>query len=76
MRTRYDRFGKLRTETDRRDDNFNVAVTMNERDNSSKMYIDCPDGTSVTLSGRQLRTIMRVLTEHFEKSGKEINNNY
>lgn len=70
--TRIDRTGKLRTETQRRDEgSVLMAVSTDQRDNSTNLFIDFPnfDG-NVRLSGREARTLYRMLRKHFGKAGK------
>ena len=73
VRTRTTRNGKIRTETAYRDENscFNVAASTTPRDNSTKLFIDTFDGC-VTLSGREARTLLRVLVKHCEALDKNI----
>lgn len=70
--TRIDRTGKLRTETQRRDDgSVLMAVSTDQRDNSTNLFIDFPnfDG-NVRLSGREARSLYRLLRKHYGKAGK------
>ena len=71
IRSRYLRNGKLRTETVNREDDFSVKINTNERDNSTRLYM-AVDGRYMTLSGRQVRTLMRTVMEHFNESDKNL----
>jgi hypothetical protein len=69
--TRIDRTGKLRTETQRRDDGaVSMAVTTDQRNNSTNLFIDFPDFENVRLSGKEARTLYRLLRRHYGKAGK------
>lgn len=79
VRTRRDRTGKLRTETARRDDGqLDVAISTDERNNSTKVFIDLDGrnqgsfsyGADLTLNGRQARTLLIALQKHFATQGK------
>lgn len=78
VRTRTDRTGKLRTETARRDDGLDIAVSTDTRNNSTRVFIDFygREGSfptaDVTLNGRQARTLFRALAKHFAASGKSL----
>ena len=66
IRTRVTRNKKIRTETYRRDDgSINVAATLDPSSNSTRLYVDLPDGTYLTLNGREARTVYRVLQRHY-----------
>ena len=70
--TRIDRTGKLRTETQRRDEgSILMAVSTDQRDNSTNLFIDFPglEG-NVRLSGREARSLYRLLRKHYGKAGK------
>jgi hypothetical protein len=72
--SRVDRTGKLRTETQRRDeDSLKMAVSTDQKNNSTRLFIDL-DGVvneaSVTLDGRQARSLYRLLRKHYGKTGK------
>lgn len=70
--TRIDKTGKLRTETQRRDEGTVVmAVSTDQRDNSTNLFIDFPgfEG-NVRLTGRDARTLYRLLRKHYGKAGK------
>jgi len=73
IRSRYLRNGKLRTETVNREDHFNVRINTNEKDNATKLYLSV-DGNYMTLTGRQVRTIMRTIMEHFNETDKNLPN--
>lgn len=74
VNTRVDRTGKLRTETVRRDSGFDVAITTDERNNSTRVFID--DGgranpwTTLELNGHEARTLLLALQKHFAQQGK------
>jgi hypothetical protein len=79
VRTRFDRTGKLRTETALRDDGeFDVAISTDLRNNSTRVFIDSEgrDGNflypSLELNGRQARTLYRVLSRHFLAQSKHL----
>jgi hypothetical protein len=69
IRTRRDRTGKLRTETARRDDGFNAALTTDVRNDSTRFFIDF-DQQTVEFSGREARTLYRLLRTHYAYTGK------
>jgi len=69
IRSRRDRTGKLRTETARRDDGFNAALTTDVRNDSTRFFIDF-DQQTVEFSGREARTLYRLLRSHYEYTGK------
>jgi len=69
IRSRVDRTGKLRTETARRDDGFNAAVTTDSRNDSTRFFIDLEQQT-VEFTGREARTLYRLLRNHYEFTGK------
>lgn len=65
--SRVSRNGKLRTETRRRDFGAaNVAVTTDPNSKATRLFIDFENGEYINLSGRQARTIYRVLQAHYE----------
>ena len=70
--SRIDRTGKARTETQRRDeDSTLMAVSTNERSNSTNLFIDFPDSEqTVRLSGREARSLYRLLRKHYGFVGK------
>jgi len=79
--TRIDRNGRLRTETAGRDSGFDVSISTDTRNNSTKVFIDETGRTSggfgksgavLSLDGRQARTLYRVLRRHFAAQGKQI----
>ena len=70
--TRIDRTGKLRTETQRRDEgSVLMAVSTDQQSNSTNLFIDFPgfEG-NVRLSGREARSLYRLLRKHYGKAGK------
>lgn len=71
IRAREDRNGNYRTETARRDDySTNFAVSTDPRVNSTRLYIDRPDGVRIRLSGREARTLYRLLNKHYTYTDK------
>ena len=70
IRSRRDRSGKLRTETARRDYGFNAAVSTDERNDSTRLFIDLTPTQTVEFSGREARTLYRLLRNHYEYTGK------
>jgi hypothetical protein len=71
IRTRITRNGKLRTETQNREDLFNVAVSTTPRTDSTRFFIDSDEG-SIALNGRQARTVFRALLKHYQECGKSL----
>lgn len=71
--SRFDRSGKARTETQRRDRKaINMAISTNEHMNSTRLFIDgifVNDGT-LSLNGYEARTLYRVLRKHYGFTGK------
>lgn len=75
VNTRTDRTGKLRTETARRDlGSFDVAITTDERSNSTRLFIDASGRdvpySTLELNGREARTLFLALQKHFNAQGK------
>ena len=77
INTRTDRTGKLRTESTRRDNGqLDVAISTNERDNSTRVFIDASGRSGnipyadLELNGRQARTLFLALQKHFRQQGK------
>lgn len=71
IRSRVTKNGKLRTETHRRDDGaINMAISTHEKTDNTVMFIDVPDEGSIRLSGREARTLFRLLSRHYEYVGK------
>lgn len=71
IRSREDRRGNLRTETFRRDeDSASVAVSTNPRNDSTRVFIDTPEGETYSFDGRMARTLYRALQKHYQYSGK------
>lgn len=69
--TRIDKTGKLRTETQRRDANTTLmAVSTDQRSDSTNLFIDFDSGESVRFSGREARSLYRLLRKHYGKAGK------
>ena len=70
--SRFDKTGKLRTETQRRDeDSVKMAVSTDQRANSTNLFIDFED-SRVRLSGREARSLYRLLQKHYEEVGKTV----
>jgi hypothetical protein len=69
---RIDRTGKSRTETQRRDEGaVAMAVSTDKRNNSTNLFIDFPGYEGdVRLSGREARTLYRLLRKHYSATGK------
>lgn len=81
VRTRRDRNGNLRTETARRDQGmFDVAITTNESNNSTRVFIDSHGRqgnfpyADLELDGRQARTLFIALAKHYSARGFEFHN--
>jgi hypothetical protein len=71
IRTRSDRTGKLRTETCRRDeDSIVAAVSTDTKNDSTNLFVDFPDRSTVRFDGRQARTIYRLLQKHYREMNK------
>ena len=78
INTRIDATGKLRTETLRRDDGFDVAITTDKRNNSTVAFIDRQGRNSnaqfasLVFNGREARTLLLTLTKHFNAQNKYV----
>jgi hypothetical protein len=71
--TRVDRTGKRRTETQRRDEGeVKMAVSTDERCNSTNLFIDFPAEPAVRLNGHQARSLYRLLRKHYRNTGKRL----
>jgi len=72
IRSRFDRTGKLRTETARRDSStISAAVSTNRKTDSTRLFIDFPEQNSaIQLSGSEARTLYRLLQKHYAETGK------
>lgn len=72
--TRIDRSGKLRTETQRRDEgSLAMAVSTDSRNDSTSLFIDFPEfDDTVQLSGREARSLYRLLRRHYSRAGKTV----
>ena len=69
--SRIDRTGKLRTETQRRDEGSIVmAVSTDQNHNRTNLFIDTPDEGAIRFNGRQARSLYRLLRKHYGKTGK------
>lgn len=72
IKTRIDRTGKLRTETARRNVGFDIALSTDVHNNSTRLFIDLygrdgsfPSSADMVLDGHQARTLYRTLHKHF-----------
>lgn len=71
IRSREDRRGNLRTETYRRDLNsISVAVSTDPRRDSTRLFVDTPDGLTYCFDGRTARTLYRALQKHYAYTNK------
>jgi len=66
---------KSRTETKNREDGVDMAVTTDAKTNATALFIDFEGGNAnggdtIQLSGRQARTLYRLLTNHYGYVGK------
>lgn len=70
--SRIDKTGKLRTETQRRDeDAIQMAVSTDRRNDSTQLFIDLPSFEgSLQLTGRQARSLYRLLRKHYGAARK------
>jgi hypothetical protein len=70
--SRVSRTGNKRTETARRDnDAFEAAITTFPRNDRTSLFIHLNDeGTHLRLTGREARTLYRVLQRHYDYLGK------
>lgn len=69
--SRISKNGKLRTETARRDDgSTNVAMTTDKVTHATKLFLDLDDGSTVSLSGREARTLYRLMRSHYRFANK------
>lgn len=67
--SRFDRTGKIRTETLNRDpDTIKAAVSTNPKTNATRLYVDFPPDEvvhKIAFTGSEARTLYRVLKRHF-----------
>jgi hypothetical protein len=71
INSRIDRTGKARTETQRRDGNaLTMAVSTDQRNNRTRLFIDTPDGDTLRFSGREARSLYRLLRKHYGFTSK------
>jgi len=71
IRSREDKRGNLRTETFRRDTgSVSIAVSTNPRNDSTRLFVDTPEGESYTFDGRTARTLYRALQKHYRYTDK------
>jgi len=69
--SRVSRNGKLRTETQGRDfGTTNMALSTDPNSKATRLFIDFEGGDTVNLSGRQARTLYRLLRTHYKYAGK------
>jgi len=69
--SRFDRNGKLRTETTRRDEGqLEIAVSTNPQTDATLLFVDTPTGQTVKFDGRAARTLYRTLQKHYQFAGK------
>jgi hypothetical protein len=72
IRNSVTRNGRYRTETARRDEGtLRASAFTDPNRNSTRIYIDHPDYGTISLSGREARTIFRVLNEHYNYTGRQ-----
>jgi hypothetical protein len=78
--SRYDRTGKLRTETVRRDEgDLDVSVSTDLNNNSTRLFIDengrnhSSPRSSLELDGHQARTLYLTLQRHFDAKQRSAN---
>ena len=71
IRNSVTRNGRLCTETARRDEGtLRAEVYTNPNSNSTRVYINHPEYGTIYLSGREARTLFRVLNEHYTYTGR------
>lgn len=73
IESRIDRNGNLRTESTRRDGgSIDFAVSTDESTNRTNLFIDgiWSDNGTVALSGREARSLYRLLRKHYRFAGK------
>lgn len=69
--SRTDKSGKIRTETQRRDPGtVNMAISTDAHVDSTNLFIDFAPGDYINLSGREARTLYRLLQKHYRATGK------
>ena len=73
IKSRVSRNGKFRTETIRRDfGTMNMAVSTDPNTKATRLFIDAEDGESINLTGRQARTLYRLLQTHYEYTDRTV----
>lgn len=74
IRSRVSAFGVATTETARRDSgSLNVTATTDERSNSTVVAVEVPSAAGTQtfeLNGHAARTLYRVLSRHYDFTGK------
>jgi len=70
INVRETRTGRIRTETLQRDEGSLVAsASTDPRTDRTSVFIGRP-GSSMVLNGREARTLFRVLSRHYDATGK------
>jgi hypothetical protein len=76
IRSRITKNGKLRTETHRRDSGIKASISTHAKTNNTVMFLDFEEEdepgaeTTLRLSGREARTLYRLLSKHYEFVGR------
>lgn len=71
--SRIDRTGKTRTETQRRDPGaVQFAVSTDTSSNSTNLFIDVNHFEQVQLTGREARSLYRLLRKHYKNTDKSL----
>lgn len=71
IRTRTDRRGNLRTETfGRDDDTVAIFASTNPKNDSTRLVVANPGGSTFVLNGRTARTLYRLLQKHYQTTDK------
>lgn len=73
--SRVSKKSKMRTETKYRDDALDMAITTDKNTHATALFIDFDGGTwnggeTVRFDGHQARTLFRLLSNHYEYTGK------
>jgi len=72
IRSRRLRNGNFRTETARRDDGAFRASLTTDKSGTTRFSLTNEDGLVVRLTGRQARTLFRVLARHYDATDKSV----